>query len=180
MATPESYGAFVPTTNIWDVAGQIMAVDVNSPEFKELLIRLYQNINNIAISLNIRDAGYYDTSEFVNGQLFFPDPSLSSSSTTNPAFRQVTRKVINFGALPNAGTKTVAHGIPVTTEYTFTRIYGCASDTTGLTYIPLPYASPVLANNIELSVNATNVVVTTGSNRTNYNIAYIILEYLIQ
>jgi hypothetical protein len=180
MATPDSYGAFIPTTNIWDVAGQIYSIDVTSPEFKELLVRMYQNLNLMAINVNLRDAGYYDTSQFVNGQLFFPNPTLSSSSPTTPAFRQVTRLVVNFGALPNAGTKTVAHNIPITAQYTFTRIYGAASDTTGLTYIPLPYASPVLVNNIEISVTSTNVVITTGSNRSNYNVCYVILEYLVQ
>ncbi len=180
MANPQSYGSFVPTTNIWDVASEIMSADVNSPEFKELLIRLYQNINLIAINVNLRDAGYYDTTEFINGQLFFPNTTLSSSSTTNPEFRQVFRKVVNFGALPNTATKSVAHGIPINTSYTFTRIYGAASDTTGLTYIPLPYASPVLVNNIELTVDVANVNVTTGSNRTSYNVAYIVLEYLVQ
>lgn len=174
---PTNEGSFVQTTNVWDVS-QIAEVDVTSPEFKELLVRLYQNINLIAINLNSRDAGYYTTNEFVNGQLWFPNPALSSQTGTYPANRQVLRKVINFGALPNAGTKAVAHNIPITAGYTFTRIYGTASDTTGLNYIPLPYASPTLVNNIELKVDGTNVTVITGSNRSNFNVAYIILEYI--
>lgn len=177
MANPNSYGAFVPTTNVWDVA-ELYQVDVKSPEFKELLVRLYQNINNIAISLNLRDAGYYNTSEFVNGQLFFPNPLLDSTTTSAPTFRQVIRKVINFGFLPNTALKSVAHGIPINNDYTFTRIYGAASDTVGHTYIPLPYASPVLANNIELYVDAVNVNIVTGSDRTNFDVCYVILEYI--
>ena len=180
MATPQDYGAFIPTTNIWDVSSQIMSLDVNSPEFKELLIRLYQNINNVALSVNIRDAGYYDTSEFVNGQLFFPNPSLGSSSNEYPAFRQVFRKVINFGALPNAASKSVAHGIAINSSYTFTRIYATASDVGALSYIPIPYASPTSANNIELSVNSTTVTINSGINRSNYTVCYVILEYIIQ
>lgn len=172
-----TYGAFIPTTNIWDVT-QLYSVDVNSPEFKELLVRLYQNINLISLTTNIKDSGYYDTNEFVNGQLFFPDPALNSTTSSQPAFRQVTRKVINFGALPNTATKSVAHTIGPNSSYSFTRIYATASDTTGLTYIPIPYASPVLANNIEINVDVTNVNITTGSNRSNYNITYVILEFL--
>lgn len=171
-------GLYVPTTNVWDEVGQIQDIDVRSPEFKELLVRLYQNINNIALSLNIKDSAYYDRNEFVNGQLFFPNPALDSSTSTVPQFRSVFRLVINFGTLPNTGTTSVAHGLDVTSGYTFTRIYGAASDTTGLNYIPLPYASPVLANNIELNVDATNVNVTTGSDRTAFTITYIILEYM--
>lgn len=172
-------GMFVASTNVWDVT-QLYTTDVTTPEFKELLVRLYQNINLISLALNLKDTGYYTLTEFVNGQAFFPNPTLSSTTAANPVFRQVFRKVINFGALPNTATKSVAHGITITNTFTFTRIYGAASDTTGMNYIPLPYASPVLANNIELNVDAINVNVTTGSNRTNFNECYIILEYIKQ
>jgi len=178
MATPQQFGAFVPTTNVWDVT-QIYSTDVNSPEFKELLVRLYQNLNLMANVVNVKDTGYYNTQAFVNGQQFFPDPNLSSSSSTTPVFRPVTRKVINYTtALPNTGTATIPHGIAPNSSYTFTRIYATASDTTGKNYIPIPYASPTLANNIELKVDGTNVYIITGSNRSNFNITYIILEYL--
>ena len=171
-------GAFIPTTDIYDVIGKIYTSDVNSVEFKELLVRMYQNLNRMAVIINMKDTGYYDVQEFVCGQVLFPNPGLSSQTPTLPTYRQIYRKVINFGALPNATTKTVVHNITITPNTTFTRIYGAASDTTGNSYIPLPYASPTLVNNIELSVNATNVTVTTGSNRSNFNVCYIILEYI--
>lgn len=174
---PLSYGAFAPTTNVWDV-NQVYSVDVQSPEFKELIVRLYQNLNLMSLLLNIKDSGYYNTQEFVCGQLLFPNPNLSSSSSSTPAFRQIIRQVINFGALPNAGAKSVAHNITITAATTFTRIYGAASDTTGLTYIPLPYAALVLNQNIQVDVTATQVTITTGVNRTNYNICYLVVEYV--
>jgi hypothetical protein len=177
MATSAQYGSFVTTTNIWDVQ-QLYQIDVTSPEFKELLVRLYQNINNIALVLNIKDTGMYNTSEFVNGQVYFSNPANNSSTSANPILRQVYRTVINFGSLPNTGTKSVAHGISTNAAMTFTRIYAAASDTTGLNYIPIPYASPTATNNIELSVDATNVNITTGSNRTNFNVTYVVLEYI--
>ena len=171
--TQANPGAFLPTTSVWDVA-TLSEIDVNSDEFKELLVRLYQNINNIALAVNIRDAGYYDQTEFVNGQLFFPNPALSSTTAQTPTFRQVFRKVINFGALPNSTSKSVAHGIQITSEYTFTRIYGCASDTVARSYIPLP------SNTTNIVVDATNVTVTTSSNLAAYATTYIILEYIKQ
>ncbi len=179
MATSGSYGSFIPSTNIWDVSS-LYSIDINDPAFKELLVRLYQNVNNIAIVLNVKESGYYDNevNDFVDGNAWFPNPALSSATTTTPTFRPEQRCVINFGALPNTGSKSVAHGITCTASTTFTRIYGAASDTTGFNYIPLPYASPTLANNIELRVDATNVIVTTGSNRTNFNVCYIVIEYL--
>lgn len=182
MATAKDYGAFIPTTNVWDVS-QLYSIDVTKPEFKELLVRLYQNINNIANSVNIRDAGYYDLQEFVNGQLWFPNPALNSSSLTNPTYRQVLRTVINFGALPDAGPKSVDHNIVCSSKTTFTRIYATASDTTDLTYIPIPYASTTnlgagVQDNIEIDVSSTQVTITTLSNRSNYNVCYVILEYI--
>lgn len=180
MASPQeriNVGAFLPTTSVWDTS-EIQTVDINSQEFRDLLVRLYQNINNIALSVNIRDAGYYDQTEFINGQLFFPDPSLSSTTAQTPTYRQVFRKVVDFGALTNSSTKNVAHDLDMSVAtYIFTRIYGCASDTVGKNFIPLPFGGGAP---ISVSVNATNVSVTTTSNRTNFTTTYIVLEYIKQ
>lgn len=173
---PPTVGAFIPTTQIWDV-DLIYSLDVKSPEFKELLVRMYQNINIIALNVNIRDAGYYDLQEFVNGQLYFPDPLNNSTTPGVPDYRPVFRKVINFGSLPNGGTKSVPHNLDVNVGTTFTRIYATASDTTDFEYIPIPYASAG-GDNIELSVDATNVNITTVIDDSNFNVCYVVLEYL--
>jgi hypothetical protein len=179
MANPQQVGSFVPTTNVWDPA-ELYSVEVTSPRFKELLVRLYQNINLIAIVLNTKDSGIYDKiGEFVNGQVWFPNPNLNSTSQLTPTFRQVYRTVINFGTLPNAAVKSVAHGITTTVATTFTRIYGTASDTTNKIYIPLPFVE-TLGNNIQLDVDATNVNITTTIDYTNFNVCYIIVEYIQQ
>jgi len=170
-------GSYVPTTNIWDPS-ELYSTEVTSPEFKELMVRMYQNLNVISMNLNLKDTGYYVTEEFVCGQQFFPKPGLSSLTPIDPTFRQVFRKVINFGALPNTGTTNVAHGINNDVNTIFTRIYGAANDPAGLSFLPLPYASPTDANNIELSVGTTNVTITTGSNRAAYTVTYVILEWL--
>ena len=171
--------ALMPTTFIWDTS-EIYATNFKDEvQFRELLVRLYQNLNRMQILLNGKDDGTYNiVNEQVTGQNWFMNPSYTYATSTTPVPRSPYRLVINFGALPNAATKSVAHGITMTTKTTFTKIYGAASDTTGFNYIPLPYASPTLVNNIELNVDATNVNVITGSNRTNFNICYIILEYL--
>lgn len=175
---PASYGAFTPTTNVWDV-GEIYSSDID-PNLKEILVRLYQNLNLMSTLLNLKDTGFYDLSEFINGQLFFPNQAtkVTSFDTSDSLYRQVYRKVLNFGSLPNTGTKSVAHGITVTPQTSFTRIYATSSDQTNLAYIPIPYASPVLANNIELKVDATNVTIITGSNRSSFLITYVLLEYI--
>ena len=179
MSVDTEFGAFLPTTDVFDRSA-IQALDVNSPEFKDFLVRLYQTTNNIANAVNIRDAGYYPLTEFINGQLWFENPTLSSSTTQVPEYRQVWRKVINFGALPNTTTKNVAHGITVDSNLTWTRIYATATDTTGLTGLPIPYSHATTANEIRLDVTSTNVSITTGANRTNYDTCYVVLEYIKQ
>lgn len=173
----QPFGSFIPTTSVWDVSS-IYQTEGLSPELKELLVRLYQNLNNMAVSTNLKDAGYYDTNEFVNGQQFFPNPATNSTTQTRPDFRAVFRKVIDFGALPNAGVKSVAHGIGITPATTFTRIYATANDLTAQSYIPIPYASNVANTNIELYVDATNVNIATASNYSSYTVTYVVLEYL--
>ncbi len=177
MAGGNSTGAFVPTTNVWDVT-EIYSTDVTSPEFKELLVRMYQNLNIMSQVLNIKDSGYYSLLEFVNGQKFFINPALNSTTSTQPTYRQVFRTTVNFGALPNTGTKSVAHNIAPTTNFSFTRLYGAASDQAGKNYIPIPYASASGADNIELNADATNVNITTASDRTAFTLCYVVLEYI--
>jgi hypothetical protein len=172
-----SIGSFIPTTNIWDVS-QLYDIDVNSDEFKELLVRLYQNVNNIALNLNIKDTGYYDVQEFLNSQLFFPNPTLNSSTQSLPIYRQVYRMVVNFGPLPNATTISIPHYIPVGQNYSFTRIYGTASNSTSTSFIPLPYSSATSNKCIELSVTNANIVITTSIDYSAYVNTYVVCEYI--
>ena len=178
MAVSQEFGAYLPTTDDFDI-DPILESDLSEP-LKDLLIRLYQSYNDVALITNIKDSGYYLPTEFVNGQQWFGSPSLTSTASNSQTLttRQVYRQVINFGALLNTAAKSVAHGIVgISTSTTFTRIYGVASDTTAMHYIPLPYVS-VGGGAIELEVDSTNVTVTTASNRTSYNVCYIVLEYL--
>lgn len=173
------FGLYLPTTVQIDPQ-VIRETAVDSPAFKELLVRLYQEFNNLSQVVNLKESGYHPEEEFVCG-IFFP-PAQTSGPSTNLEFTPVFRKIIDFGALPNTGTKSVAHGITINavTQPTirFYRWHGGANDLTAPSYIPLPYASPILANNIELNADATHVNVITGSNRTNYTDTKITLEFV--
>lgn len=174
----QNTGAFVPNNWIWDVQ-QIPEIDVKSAEFKELLVRLYQNLNLMNIVLNIKDSAYYNNSEFVNGQLWFPNPALNSSTDATPDFRQVYRTVVNFGPLLVIGLNQQPHNIVCSTTTSFTRIYGVATKpTAAFEYIPLPYSSATAADNIEVFVDATNVNIVTAADYTAYTIVYVVLEYI--
>lgn len=162
-------GSYIPTTYIWDI-GQLYSIDVRSPEFKELIVRLYQNINNIALVLNTKDSAYYVEEEFVNGQQFF-NPASSNPLDLRSAFR----KTINVGVL-GAGVTATNHDLAVASTWKFTFINGVASNTGTLVYYPIPFASAA-GNNIEVSVTATQVVIDNNSGVT-FTDTYIVLEYV--
>ncbi len=171
----QPFGSFVPSTQAWELDSQ----ELSTENMRGLLVRLYQQINLIALVLNTKDTGLYPLQEFINGQQWFPNRAYDSTTTTTPTQRQDFRIVVPYySALPSTGSVPIPHNLAVNTGWTFTRIYGVTCDTTNLSYLPLPYASPTLANNIELSVNATNVIITTGSNRSTYTTTYVVLEYL--
>jgi hypothetical protein len=179
MAESSDLGVFLPLTAVFDPS-IIQNLDPNSADFKEFLVLQAHSFNNISQILNMKDTGLYLPVELVNGQKWFSDPTLSAITAGKlPSLRQAYRRVVNFGTLPNAATTTVAHNIVgISSSTTFTRIYGAASDTVAQTYLPLPYVSTVLANMIEVSVDATNVSITTSIDYSAYTFCYIILEYL--
>lgn len=168
------FGAFVPTTYLFDIDYVLSVLNPDNDEERELQILLYEAINNIILTTNLKDTGYYLTTEFVPGSSFFT--LTNSSAQTRPVYRTV----VNFGALPATGTKSVAHGIVgIGTTYSFTRIYGCATNP-NTKFIPLPYVSATaITNNLELNADTTNVNITTGgTSYSSYTTTYVILEYL--
>ena len=170
--------ASLPTTSNIDIQ-RLYSTDVNSTEFKELLVRLWQIVNKISVTTNMKDTGYYTETEFINSQFYFPDPTLAAAGDTNPRHHPVYRTVVNFGALPDTALKQVAHGITFTDTTIFTRLYGAASDKTATT-VPLKirHYIPIPQSNIELSVDDTYVNITTSDDKTAYTECYVVLEYL--
>ncbi len=169
-------GSFVPTTQVWDQS-QIEKSNI-SPEVKNLLVRLYQNINQIALVLNTKSTGAFYQQEFVIGDLLYPN------TTQKNTYRQIMRKVVAIDSLPGGATPNpllVPHGLNPSEQWSFTRIYGAATDVSGapnFVYIPMPYAAVVAANTLELYVDQTNVIITSGgTNYSNYS-GYVILEYV--
>ena len=164
-------GAYVSTTELLDPAS-INEINVNADEFKDFLNALTRVINDINLLLNLKDTGYYTLEEFLNGQLFFPNPTLTSSTSAAPIFRNVFRKVISCGTMPNNTTSSIPHNIDINSGYTFTRIYGCTS-IPGSTFVPLP------TSDIFLRVDTTDILIrTTNANYINYTTTYVIVEYI--
>lgn len=173
-----SFGSFVPSTYNWEIS-QLQDLNID-PGLKELLIRLYQNLNLISVVLNTKDTGLYVDQEFINGQQFFPDPTLNSTTAQSPTMRQVYRLVVNFGALPNAATKSVAHGLTITSGYSLTRLYAASTKNDQSCFLPIPYASPTLNQNILLNMDTTNINITTAIDYSAYTTTYVVIELIKQ
>jgi len=127
-------------------------------------------------SLNRKEFAQYSTTQIVNAQTWFTPGNANQE-------RYVYRKVIDFGSLPNAATKSIAHGITTNQNTVFTRIYATATDpgaTTITSAIPIPYVDPsAIANCIQIDIDATNINITTAIDYTTYTNCYVVLEYII-
>lgn len=164
-----------------DFGNYIPETYVIPDDLNELRIKTTQIFNDLAIAINSKDTGFYIEEEFACGQVYFSSTTAFANRT--PDLREVFRKVIDFGILPNAGTKNVAHGITTNQNFVFTRIYATATDpavATTNSAIPIPYinvAAP--ADSVQFNVDATNInITTTTANYINYTRCYVVLEYV--
>ena len=88
-------------------------------------------------------------------------------------------KTVDFGSLPNNAEKTVAHGI--TNINKIVEMIGTAYNTVGEVAIPIPLAVSTntatdLPIQTSLTLNSSNVIIKTGSNRTAFD-AWVTIRY---
>lgn len=143
-----------------------LAISIELPEdpkeLREAINDLYQDI---ASTVNTKE-----------GALFVPIEKLTSGQyfiAANPQKnRAVYRMVVDFGALPNTGTKSVAHNIVDWDEnFRLVRAYGAATDPIALEALPIPNDGIFLKN------NATDVIVTTTADFSAFTECTIVLEF---
>lgn len=134
----------------------------NADDMRTEINDLYQSI---ASSLNNKVGGLYVPQEKSNSELYF--------TAGNPQrFRNVYRMTVDFGALPNSTSKSVAHNIPdITDQFRLTSAWGGATDPVSIIWIPLPNEG------IFVQINSTDVTITTTSNRTNFTACTVVIEY---
>ncbi len=173
-------GQFLPTTQLIDIES-VSQNDSMNEDLKQVIIRIVQAFNDYAQAINIKDTGMYPLAEFVTGQIYFPNPTLNSTTAQAPVYRQVFRTTVNFGALPNTMNKAVAHGITVDANTTFTHIYAAATKTTAaFSAIPIPITFAATGDIIDLRVDGTNVNIETTFDATIYDTCYVVIEYIKQ
>ena len=160
------------TTNFQPV-NSVSSYLPNAIDFETEITKLSDQLNYVyslvSNAVNNRDIAFYlNREQLSGGQLFtVGDPQKN---------RYIYRQCYNFGALPAKGvTKTLAHGIDFTNQnLVFVSIYGAATYP-GNGAIPVPY---VLQNKeVELTLDATNIVIYSHEDYSMYTQTVITLEY---
>lgn len=130
-------------------------------QFREVLTFVY---SDIARRLNDKQIGTFDLVEVVAGEQW--------STLTDPQTkRQTFRKIFYF----TDANLNFAHGI--VGIVLCTHIYGAA--TNGTNFFPLPYVSATaIANQIQVDVTPTNVIITKGGGAPAITQGVIVLEFL--
>lgn len=148
-----SRAPFLPTSEIYP----------EDPE--QLLIRLSQIYQEMALRTNVKEIGQYEVDlELLNGQQYFgSDPQTK---------RFVYRKVLQTGVLAT-GANNIAHNItfPTPNTFHFTRIYGVIEDVTIPQYIPIP------DDVTNVSVGGVNVTITIPVAYNGFS-GTVVLEYV--
>lgn len=157
-----NYGQFLP---------------VSHPQTQQ---ELFDFADNASYIINTKTSGWYVREEVMSGEVLFPTNDSRTSNNVEGTYRQVFRKVIDFGSLPDNTTKSVEHGITINDATRFVYIFGTANDPASRSYKPIPHASPTASSNISLDVDDTNITIETGSNLTAFTDVYITLGYVKQ
>lgn len=140
---------------------------------------IVEQLKKLANAINVREIGYFLDQELLTGKAFIPGVNIAAGGGSSQQFRTVLRMVVDFGALPNTGTKSVPHGIFVDANFTLVQMWAAATNPISLVSFPIPYIDPnTLANGVALTMDATNVNITTGSNRNTFTRCYVVVEYM--
>lgn len=162
---------FLPTDSITSY----VPTDVILPEdLQELRKSLDDILRRLISATNDKDIGYYNVVTTVNGQKW-ADP------TDPQIFKNVFRKIVYIGALNDftaVNPQNTAHGITITATHVVTRLYGAATDPSTL-FIPLPYIDMTGGgNHIQLSMDATNIILRSNFDYSGFTQAYVVVEWI--
>jgi hypothetical protein len=152
--------------------------DAAPKTFEEGLPFIVEQLKKLANAVNAREIGYFLDEELLSGKAFIPGINNASDGGSSQQFRTMLRKVIIFGALPNASTKSVPHGITFDANFTLIQMFAAATDPVNLIAFPIPYASAGSSDGVALYMDADNVYIVTQMNRSSYTRCFVVIEYL--
>ncbi len=152
--------------------------DVVPEKWEDARPFIVEQLRRLATAINIREIGWFLDEELLSGKSFIPGVNNGNTSGTSQTFRSILRKVIDFGALPNAGTKSLPHGIVFDNNFTLIDLWAAATDPVAFLAFNINFSNP-LANIVAVNVtmDATNVNITTGVNYSAYTRTYVVIEY---
>lgn len=165
ISTGESLQTFLPL------------YDVVPDKWEDARPFLVEALKRISYAVNVREIGSFVEEEVLTGIQFIPGVNATPEEVPNE-FRDVLRIVIDCGALPNATTLTIPHGINYDANFSLVNLYLSATDPIGLTSFSVQYWS-IAGGDITVSLDATNVIITTGSDYSAYTTSYAIIEYML-
>lgn len=136
-----------------------------SEDPKEFRYDLNDQYQGIASAVNSKIGGLYVPQEKINSEQYFDPLNVQK-------MKNVYRMVVDFGSLPNTTSKSVAHNISGWNKnYRLTSAWGASTDPVALEALPIPN------DGILLSINSTNVTVTTTSNLSSFTATTIVIEF---
>lgn len=135
----------------------------------ELMVKRISNV------VNTKEGALYVPMEVATFQSYFsPNNPQTFRNTYRYTFDMVD---LNGGNIAAGATASFAHNISGIVAATM--IYGTATtNDVPPRFVPLPYVSQVVAENIQIYMTSTNIVLVNGSNILTQ--AYITAEYLKQ
>lgn len=151
--------------------------DAIPEKWEEARSFVVEQLKKISEGVNRREIGFYLDQELLTGGSFIPGVNIVEEGGTSQQFRSILRIVVDFGPLPNTGTKSVPHEITFDANFTLIKLWASATDPVGLVAIPIPFAQPA-GLNVQLLMNQFNVVITTTSNLSNFTRCFVFIEYI--
>lgn len=140
---------------------------------------IVEQLKKISNAVNIREIGFFLDEELLSGKSFIPGTNNTLDGGTSQQFRSILRKVIDFGPLPNAGTKSVPHGITFDANFTLIDLWAAATDPVALQAFNINFADPAGSMfNVAVTMNSSTVAITTGVNRSSFTRCFVIIEYI--
>lgn len=149
--------------------------DTNTTHGKQKAVYVYIKATS-GLAENQQENVLNDVKEYVNSSNSYSTDEVKTGGKWIDG-KPIYRKVVNFGALPNASEKTVT--FDVINDDTWVSITAIAKKSADGTIINIPYTD---VNNIKAGINYyiknNSIVVNTGViDRSDFNKCYFILEY---
>lgn len=152
--------------------------DVAPDKWEDARPFIVEQLKSHANAINVREIGFYIDEELLSGKAFIPSTEQLVDSGDSQQFRSILRKVIDFGALPNATTKSIPHDIVFDMNFTLIQLWASATDPINFIAIPIPFDSAGLAQGIQITMDATYINIKTQSNRSTFTRCFVIIEYI--